>query len=200
MFHLEFVEELLEGGVTTAPVARENRGGFRERTEQRAETATVAAVVSSPPVAVDEKPMVQEDATVTAQPSTPVSVLSAGGAGKDAVSPEKDGGGTSVAHASPIPSVVETSFGADGAPAFLHRELPVYPLLARRLGREGKVTLKLYIDAQGRLRDIGVIETTWSVFTEAAKEALRKSTFKPARINGRPTDSRAILTIRFQLD
>jgi len=55
-------------------------------------------------------------------------------------------------------SIVETSFGATGAPAFINRVMPVYPPAARRLGREGRVVLKLLIDRHGKLRSIEVLE------------------------------------------
>jgi len=38
-------------------------------------------------------------------------------------------------------SVVQTVFGTPGAPSFIRREIPVYPLLARRLGKEGTSSL-----------------------------------------------------------
>lgn len=95
--------------------------------------------------------------------------------------------------------VLDTAFGEGNAPRFLHRELPLYPHRARRLGREGKVVLKLFIDPTGRLLDVTVIEAAAYGFTEAAVEAVKKSTFMPARINGQSVASRAIINIRFHL-
>ncbi|MEN6374098.1 MAG: TonB family protein [Smithella sp.] len=95
--------------------------------------------------------------------------------------------------------VLDTTFGEGNAPRFLHRELPMYPHRARRLGREGKVVLKLFIDPTGRLLDVTVIEAAAYGFTEAAVEAVKKSTFMPARINGQSVASRAIINIRFHL-
>ena len=71
--------------------------------------------------------------------------------------------------------VAETVSGNSGAPAFIHREMPVYPLLARRLGEEGRVVLKLLIDKNGTLQDIEVIETSGFGFTEAAVAAIEKN-------------------------
>ena len=95
---------------------------------------------------------------------------------------------------------IETSFGGSVAPAFLHREMPVYPLFARRFGKEGKVVLKLTIDEKGNLLNVEVIDKANYGFTEAAVEAVKKSTFLPAKKNGRPIASRAFLPIRFQLE
>lgn len=95
--------------------------------------------------------------------------------------------------------ILDTKFGEGNAPRFLHRELPVYPQRALRLGQEGKVVLKLFIDNTGRLLDVAVIEAAAYGFTEAAINAIRKSTFAPARINGQSVTSRAIINIRFHL-
>jgi TonB family protein len=98
------------------------------------------------------------------------------------------------------PVIIETTFGSRNAPAFIHRETPLYPLVARRLGKEGKVVLKLMIDSNGRLLDIEVIERAAYGFTEAAVEAVRRSTYAPALQNGGKVAARAILPIRFHLE
>jgi protein TonB len=97
------------------------------------------------------------------------------------------------------PSVVETRFGNTGAPSFLRREIPVYPRMARRLGKEGRVILKLLIDRNGQLQHVDVIEGADYGFTEAAVEAVKKSIYAPAHRNGRTVTSRAILQVRFNL-
>jgi periplasmic protein TonB len=93
----------------------------------------------------------------------------------------------------------ETIFGNSGAPSFIHREAPVYPFLARRFGKEGKVLLKLLIDKNGCLQDIEIIEPSGFGFTEAAVEAVKKSSFAPAHRNGEKIASKATLSVRFIL-
>jgi protein TonB len=95
---------------------------------------------------------------------------------------------------------IETRFGESVAPAFLHREMPVYPMMARKLGKEGKVVLKLTIDEYGNLLKVEVIDGAGYGFTEAAVEAVKKSTFQPAKKEGKPVASRALLPIRFRLE
>jgi periplasmic protein TonB len=97
------------------------------------------------------------------------------------------------------PAVIETAFGTAGAPAFVHREQPVYPMLARRLGKEGKVVLKLLIDSRGNVQAVEIVEDEGYGFAEAAVEAVRKSTFAPALRNGERVTARAILPVRFRL-
>jgi len=96
-------------------------------------------------------------------------------------------------------AVVETTFGNGGAPAFVKREIPAYPLLARRFGKEGKVILKLIIDKNGTLQNIEVMEPSGFGFTEAAIEAVKKSSFSPGYRNGEKITSKAILSVRFNL-
>jgi len=97
-------------------------------------------------------------------------------------------------------NLIETRFGATIAPAFLHREMPVYPMFARKLGKEGKVVLRLTIDEKGNLLNVEVLEKAGYGFTEAAVEAVKKSTFLPAKKDGKRIASRALLPIRFQLE
>jgi protein TonB len=95
--------------------------------------------------------------------------------------------------------LLDVEFGSTNAPQFLHREMPVYPLIARRLGREGRVLLRLTIDENGRLLNIEVLERAGFGFTEAAIEAVKKSTFRPAMQDGRPVLSKALLPVSFKL-
>lgn len=93
----------------------------------------------------------------------------------------------------------DVEFGTATGPKFLHKEMPVYPLMAKKLGKEGRLVLRLTIDAAGNLLNVEVTESTGYGFTESAIEAVRKSTFLPARKDGKPILSRALLPIRFKL-
>ena len=95
--------------------------------------------------------------------------------------------------------VINTEFGSTGAPAFLKRQMPVYPILARKLGKEGKVVLRLFINEKGQLKDVEVVEPAGYGFTESAIEAVKMSTFSPAHVNGVNVASKALLTVRFVL-
>jgi protein TonB len=90
--------------------------------------------------------------------------------------------------------------GEAGAPRFIHQELPVYPFLARKLGKEGKVILRLALDEKGRLQGIDTVEASGFGFADAASRAIRKSTFEPAVSNGVAVSSRVLVPIRFVLN
>jgi len=102
------------------------------------------------------------------------------------------GGGTSN-------KIHDLSFGSGNGPSFLSRVDPNYPLAARRMGREGKVLLRLTLDERGKLLHVDVLENPGYGFADAAVEAVRKSRFLPARISDRPVASRVRLPIRFAL-
>lgn len=95
--------------------------------------------------------------------------------------------------------IIESRFGEKGSPSFVYQAMPVYPILARRMGREGKVLLKLLIDMNGKLQQIEVVERADYGFTEAAIEAVKKSTYAPGYRNGERVAMKALLPIRFQL-
>lgn len=95
--------------------------------------------------------------------------------------------------------IIETEFGSTGAPAFVNRHMPVYPMMAKKLGRQGRVVLRLYINEKGRLLNIEVVEPAGYGFTESAMEAVKMSTFSPAHEKGVSVASKALLTVRFVL-
>lgn len=93
----------------------------------------------------------------------------------------------------------DAKFGSPDGPRFLHREIPEYPFLARKRKKEGKVVLAVVIDAMGRMIKTEVVEASDKIFIETSLEALKKSTFLPAKRKGWPVASRALLPIRFSL-
>lgn len=114
------------------------------------------------------------------------------GRGRATAAPQGPGGGTGTG-----PHLTE--FGSASGPAFLRRVSPVYPEQARRRGQEGKVLLRLTIDDRGNLQKVEVLEAAGFGFEEAAVEAVKSSSFRPASIEGKPVPSIARLPIRFVL-
>ena len=108
---------------------------------------------------------------------------------------------SNVSYAAPsgTSGVIETEFGSTGAPAFLKKQIPVYPMMAKKLSKQGKVVLRLFINEKGRLLNVEVVEPAGYGFTESAVEAVKMSTFSPAREKGVSVASKALLTIRFVL-
>lgn len=90
--------------------------------------------------------------------------------------------------------------GGAGSPRFIHKEAPIYPFVARKLGKEGKVILRVVLNDQGQLQRIDTVEANGFGFAEAATAAIRRSTFAPAVENGRTISSQVLVPIRFVLN
>ncbi|MCE5245000.1 MAG: TonB family protein [Syntrophobacteraceae bacterium] len=93
----------------------------------------------------------------------------------------------------------EVRFGSADGPDFLKKTLPKYPRVARRMGKEGTVLLRVTIDERGLPVEVEILNRAGSGFDEEAVQAVRNSVFTPARKDGRPVACRALLPVRFTL-
>jgi protein TonB len=66
------------------------------------------------------------------------------------------------------------------------QSLVQYPEVAKRSGVEGKVTADVLIGKDGKVEKVDITKTDNEIFNQAAKEALMKARFTPARQNGTP--------------
>jgi protein TonB len=94
---------------------------------------------------------------------------------------------------------LDMRFGSVDGPRFLKKALPVYPGVARRVGKEGQVVLQLTIDEHGGLIDIQLVKKAGFGFDEEAMKAVRQSTFCPAQKDGKPILCKVILPVKFVL-
>ena len=76
-----------------------------------------------------------------------------------------------------------------------------YPRLARKHEMEGRVTLRIVVDANGTVTEAAVIRSSgWSLLDDSAKRQILKVPFTPARDGaGRPKVSVVLKTVRFEL-
>ena len=107
---------------------------------------------------------------------------------------------------SPVPGRDATAFYSPGGgeseakPAALSNPAPPYPPLARRLGQEGKVTLRIAIDKTGRATRVEVQRSSgFPLLDESALKTVCCWKFVPARTAGMVTASVASLQVRFVL-
>ena len=94
---------------------------------------------------------------------------------------------------------IEARLGAGDGPQWAYQEKPVYPYAAQRLGKKGRVVLKLTIDEKGNLKKAEVMEATDQIFVSAVLDAVRRSKFRPARKNGIPFATWATWPVTFSL-
>jgi protein TonB len=79
-------------------------------------------------------------------------------------------------------------------------QAPIYPIEAARQGTEGTVSLLVRVSAQGLPRDVLVANSSGSATLDrAARNAVRRWHFTPARVQGAPVPFDYPLDIRFVL-
>lgn len=113
-----------------------------------------------------------------------------------------------LAVAKPAPPASEQSAGLpgnDAPPDTVARPSsgnppPSYPRLARRRGLEGRLVLRVSVDAGGRAGDIEVIESSGHrLLDDSALKAVAGWRFTPARRGGIPVASRLDIPVNFRL-
>jgi protein TonB len=114
------------------------------------------------------------------------------------------------------PGATPQAYGAEGThpftpvadiyiaemPRILHEvnSADIYPPEARKMGLEGKVVLKVGIDAKGNVVQVRVISKAGNGFDEAARNALRQFKFSPARTSdGQAVDYSLTYTYEFDI-
>lgn len=122
--------------------------------------------------------------------------IGAGGSGGGSGGGQGAGVGTSVGS-----GTGQGGIAVDRMPVVVRRIKPVYPMDARRRGISGQVTLRLYVDAEGGVREVQVqAAEPAGVFEEKAVEAARKWHFSPAMSRGAAVGMWMNLPVRFSLE
>jgi protein TonB len=85
--------------------------------------------------------------------------------------------------------------------AYLHNPAPAFPLASRRLGEEGKVLLRVKVSAAGQPVAVDLEKSSnFERLDEAARHAVARWRFVPARRGDEPVDGSVIVPIVFRLD
>jgi protein TonB len=71
-------------------------------------------------------------------------------------------------------------------PVLLQKVEPEYPIVARRAGLGGRVTLQAVIAPDGSVESVEILASTNPIFNAAAVDAVRRWRYKPALMNGAP--------------
>ena len=95
------------------------------------------------------------------------------------------------------------SAGADRAPVSIvaTHTAPPYPPIARRLGVEGKVTLRLAVTAEGRVTQADIVTSSGRDDLDQTAQTwiVAHWTYKPALANGVPAAGHTLATVVFSL-
>ena len=88
------------------------------------------------------------------------------------------------------------SFNAD----YLHNPVPPYPSISRRLGEEGRVVLRVFVDTEGEPARVEMRTSSgFPRLDEVALETVRRWKFLPARQGDRAVAAWVLVPISFSL-
>ena len=77
---------------------------------------------------------------------------------------------------------------------------PIYPLIARKKGWEGKVVLQTDVDKQGNVKFIRILESSgFKVLDDISIETLKTWKFKPAKLGNKFVDDIVDIPVKFVL-
>jgi len=104
-----------------------------------------------------------------------------------------------------IPTAVDLAYYSarevDVLPRALRDIRPDYPTEADRRRLSGSVKLQIKLEADGRVSDIEVVESTpEGMFDESALAAFRQARFSPAQRNGRPVRARILIEVKYDYE
>jgi protein TonB len=76
---------------------------------------------------------------------------------------------------------------------------PKYPAMAVRTGLEGKVLVKIWVDKEGKPKEVDVLQSDAEIFNVPAIDAAKQFVFTPAYMNDGPVPVWVTMTLRFAL-
>ena len=84
-------------------------------------------------------------------------------------------------------------------PVVVKKVEPKYPELAMRAGLEGKVWVKIWVDKEGKAKQVVVLKSDAEIFNEPAIEAAKQFVFTPAYMNNGPVSVWVSVPFKFRL-
>jgi len=84
-------------------------------------------------------------------------------------------------------------------PVVVKKVEPKYPELAMRAGLEGKVWVKIWVDKEGKAKQVLILKSDAEIFNEPAIEAAKQFVFTPAYMNNGPVSVWVSVPFKFRL-
>ena len=85
------------------------------------------------------------------------------------------------------------------AAMLIHRVDPVYPTLARQLGRAGRVELRAVIATDGTIQSLQVVSGD-PLFYQSAMDAVRQWRYRPTVLNGESVEVDTFITVIYNIN
>lgn len=159
------------------------------------------------PAADDEPRRIPATAPAAAQSASPLPATSAAPENSRTTVPASRSGNTgpsseplaasagpATAHEAPT---VPPIFNAD----YLNNPAPAYPSMARRMGEQGRVVLRVHVSAAGRADEVEVQSSSGSGRLDAsAGDAVRRWKFAPARRGNEAVPAWVLVPVSFKLE
>lgn len=163
-------------------------------------TPAVTATPTPNPAPPETRPIPRSKPAPTAQPQSPQPIVAAqipDSAAEAPMSRQEAPPAPAAAAPSVAPAPVSPPrFDAD----YLHNPAPVYPTLSRRLGEEGRVVLRVFVEPGGRPGRIEIGTSSGAPrLDQAAQEAVRRWQFVPARQGDAAVGAWVLVPVVFNL-
>jgi len=84
-------------------------------------------------------------------------------------------------------------------PVIIKSVEPKYPDMAVRTGLEGKVWVKIWVDRDGKPREVDILQSDADIFNDPAIEAAKQFVFTPAYMNDGPVSVWVTFPFKFEL-
>jgi periplasmic protein TonB len=84
-------------------------------------------------------------------------------------------------------------------PVCTRRVEPVYPEIAQKAGLEGKVIAYLWVDKQGKVRDVKIVKSDSEIFNQSVIDAAKQYQFTPAMMKNGPVSVWISVPFSFEL-
>lgn len=97
----------------------------------------------------------------------------------------------------PPAALTQPVFNAD----YLDNPAPAYPVLSRRMGEQGRVTLRVLVSAAGTADEVRIHGSSgFERLDEAARDTVRRWKFVPAKRGAEPVSAWVLIPISFRLE
>lgn len=132
---------------------------------------------------------------LTAAATAPATTFAVAAAAAAPAAPAEEAAGSAASAPAAAP-MIAARFDAD----YLRNPSPAYPAASRRLGEEGRVLLRIKVSAQGLPLRVEIKQSSgFQRLDDAARAAVERWRFVPARQGGEAVESSVLVPLQFKL-